>query len=206
MPLAEKFTVLKFGGSLVSNARVLLAEVREWGETCLVVPGGGPFADSARDMQAHHGLSDDAAHWMALAGCEQYAHLLADIGKLDLTGDLAVRDGPAVLAPYRLMRERDPLPHTWDAASDCVAAWCASELDARFIKVTDVDGVILDGRLAEKIDASQLLVLPPTCLDALLPGYLLKWRLDLLVVGCDPDVLGGALRGEKSRGTLVCGR
>ena len=43
----------------------------------LVVPGGGPFADSVRAVDRQHRLSDDAAHWMAILAMDQYAHLIA---------------------------------------------------------------------------------------------------------------------------------
>jgi hypothetical protein len=37
----------------------------------------------------------------------------------------------AVLAPSRWLRAADPLPHSWDATSDSVAAFVAGALDAR---------------------------------------------------------------------------
>ena len=36
-----------------------------------------------------------------------------------------------VLAPYRWLREADPLPHSWDVTSDSIAAWVASRIGAR---------------------------------------------------------------------------
>ncbi|MGH7649286.1 MAG: hypothetical protein ACREND_14305, partial [Gemmatimonadaceae bacterium] len=33
--------------------------------------------------------------------------------------------------PYRWLRARDPLPHSWDVTSDSIAAWVAGELHAR---------------------------------------------------------------------------
>ena len=35
-----------------------------------------------------------------------------------------------MLAPYRWLRESDPLPHSWDVTSDSIAAWIASEIGA----------------------------------------------------------------------------
>jgi len=204
--LPARVTVLKFGGSLFADSAELLREVRVWGGSCLIVPGGGPFADTVREFQKRFDLSDDSAHWMAVAGCEQYAFHLADTGGMEITGELAIPEKPVVLTPYRIMREHDPLPHSWGAASDCIAAWCARELSARFIKVTDVGGVMLDGRIVGEIDASWLIEMPQTCLDLLLPQYLLEWGMDVLVVGGSTDNLGRAMRGEDAMGTKVRGR
>jgi hypothetical protein len=104
------------------------------------------------------------------------------------------------------MHERDPLPHSWAAASDCIAAWCAREMGARFIKVTDVKGIIIDGSPVREIDASRLADMPPTCLDAMLPGYLRDWGINLAVVGNQKGALGAVLRGDVSGDTFVYGR
>lgn len=103
----------------------------------VVVPGGGPFADAVRDVDRRVGLSDEAAHWMAVLGMDQYAWLLASC----LSGARLVTDASQiaraaeggrlpVLAPYRWLREADPLPHTWDVTSDSIAAWIAGALGA----------------------------------------------------------------------------
>ena len=36
-----------------------------------------------------------------------------------------------VLAPYRWLRDADPLPHSWDVTSDSIAAWVAGAVGAR---------------------------------------------------------------------------
>ena len=36
-----------------------------------------------------------------------------------------------VLAPYRWLREADPLPHSWTVTSDSIAAWVAGQVGAR---------------------------------------------------------------------------
>ena len=112
----------------------------------LVVPGGGPFADGVRRYAEVTPLSDETAHWMAILGIDQYAHVLADripAPLLEEPGAIAAalsQAGVAVLAPYRWMRAADVLPHSWDATSDSVAAFVAGALDAeRLILVKPVD-------------------------------------------------------------------
>ncbi|HET8837257.1 MAG TPA: hypothetical protein VFN08_21210, partial [Gemmatimonadales bacterium] len=73
-------TVVKVGGGLSAIpgaldavAAALAAAGRQ--RRLLVVPGGGPFADSVRRFAGAAPLSDDAAHWMAILGMDQYAHV-----------------------------------------------------------------------------------------------------------------------------------
>ena len=102
----------------------------------LVVPGGGPFADTVRKQQTGLGASEDASHWMAILAMDQYAFVLAEkIGGcilLEEPGEVSeVRAGrPGVLAPSRWMRSADVLPHSWDVTSDSIAAFVAGALDA----------------------------------------------------------------------------
>ncbi len=103
----------------------------------LVVPGGGPFADAVRRFDRSFGLSPDAAHWMAILGMDQYAHVLAERmpGALliDQPGDVFQTLKPGcvtILAPSRWMRSADVLPHSWEVSSDSIAAFIAGALDA----------------------------------------------------------------------------
>jgi len=135
-------TVIKIGGGLSALPGALdavCATVSGLGRTqrIVVVPGGGPFADQVRRFEASHGLSADAAHWMAILGMDQYAHVLAEriVGARMVEDPGAIEEtigkaGVAVLAPSRWMRAADALPHSWQATSDSVAAFVAGALDA----------------------------------------------------------------------------
>lgn len=141
--------VLKVGGALsgvpgalddVAEALVALATRRP----VIVIPGGGPFADQVRRTQREVGATEEAAHWMAVLGMDQYAHLLADhvpgarlVETLDALRD-TVTGSVTIFAPYRWMRASDPLPHTWDVTSDSVAAVVAGALGARELLLVKV--------------------------------------------------------------------
>lgn len=136
-------TVLKLGGSLLAHRAHFDAAIAAIGATArgrrlLVVPGGGLFADAVRDVDRRLRLSDDVAHWMAVLAMDQYAHLIAS----RLTGGVLVEDegaiaralcagGVPVLAPSSMLREADPLPHSWTVTSDSISAWVAGRVGAR---------------------------------------------------------------------------
>jgi aspartokinase-like uncharacterized kinase len=135
-------TVVKVGGGLLADTSsfdIVLAAIETLSRDVplLVIPGGGAFADVVRDIDRRFGLSDDAAHWMAILGMEQYAQLIASRltrGKLvgassEFESALRERRIP-VLAPYRWLRDTDPLPHSWDVTSDSISAWVAGQIGA----------------------------------------------------------------------------
>jgi 5-(aminomethyl)-3-furanmethanol phosphate kinase len=147
-------TVIKIGGGLTSIPGALDRVCREVGRVArdhaiLVVPGGGPFSDAVRRFDQDMGVSPDAAHWMAILGMDQYAHVLTDrIPGAKLVEEpgavlAEVQSGRvAVLAPSRWMRSADALPHNWEVTSDSIAAFVAGALDAaRLILIKPATGV-----------------------------------------------------------------
>jgi aspartokinase-like uncharacterized kinase len=186
-------TVVKLGGALLAHvehfdAALATIRVAATPRPLLIVPGGGPFADAVRDVDRRLRLGDDAAHWMAVLAMDQYAHLIA--GKLAAAvivagaGEIAEainarpREHVPVLAPYRWLRDTDPLPHSWDVTSDSIAAWVAGRVGARRLVLVKPPG------LRSSID-----VLDPYFVHALPPG------VEKVIVPADRiDALQAALR------------
>ena len=161
-------TVLKIGGGLLSRAGAFELTIEavtafRQGRRLVVVPGGGPFAEAVREMFKRAKIGEDAAHWMAVLGMDQYAHALAaripDTVLVDGAGGVAAAlqagDLP-VLAPYRWLRAADPLPHSWDVTSDSIAAWFAGALGARRIVLIKP----ADGAHKKLVDSHFLRTLP----------------------------------------------
>ena len=135
-------TVVKVGGgalvSLEDFDAVLTAIDNAVDCQLLVVPGGGPFADTVRDADRRVGLQADAAHWMAVLAMDQLGHLIASrlkrgrlVTEPDEIADALQSGRVPVLAPYRWLRRVDPLPRSWDVTSDSIAAWVAGSIGAR---------------------------------------------------------------------------
>lgn len=151
---ASVHTVVKIGGGLLGKAGafdLVIEAVTAFAprRRIAVVPGGGPFADAVRQMFRRIKIGEDAAHWMAVLGMDQYAHALAaripNAVLVDAPEAItaAVTAGRLpVVAPYRWLRGADPLPHSWDVTSDSITAWIAGALRARrivLIKPADRD-------------------------------------------------------------------
>jgi 5-(aminomethyl)-3-furanmethanol phosphate kinase len=140
--LRASISVIKIGGGLAAIPTALdrvcrvVTEISRAG-CIVVVPGGGPFAETVRDFDRRMGLSPAAAHCMAMLGMDQYAFVLADripgAVLLDDPGsvfDVLAQGKVAVLAPSRWMRSADVLPHSWDVTSDSISAFIAGALGA----------------------------------------------------------------------------
>ncbi len=179
-------TVVKVGGALLSRQGALdivvpvLSRVAERGDPVLVVPGGGPFADVVRKIDTELGLSDDAAHWMAIFALDQYAELLASRiplsravrDPLEASAALAAGALP-ILAPSTWLRRSDPLPHSWDVTSDSIAAWVAGEVGAERLvlaKAAKVDlSALVDPYFARALpEKVKALIVEPSELAAVL--------------------------------------
>ena len=161
-------TVLKIGGGLLGKAgafELTIEAVTAFrpGRRLVIVPGGGPFAEAVREMFKRAKIGEDAAHWMAVLGMDQYAHALAaripDAVLVDGAGGIAaaLQAGRLpVLAPYRWLRAADPLPHSWDVTSDSIAAWFAGALGARRVVLIKP----ADGEHKKLVDSHFLRTLP----------------------------------------------
>lgn len=217
--------VIKVGGSLAENPATLktlcnrLSEIAEK-HGIVVVPGGGKFADVARELDERYALSADIAHRMAILGMDQFGLLLSQIIPNScatyLLSDAVqlseVRVVPIFL-PSRLMFRENPLPPSWGVTSDSIAAYVARRLNAdKVILVTDVDGVFTsdpkkhtDAKLMTQLSASELLKFAQrTSVDQYLPKLLLEAQMDCCVVnGAHPERIEAILDGQSTVCTLV---
>src|SRR5579863_3883449 len=137
---ARELTIVKLGGSHAAepHLREWLAALATCGGRVVIVPGGGPFADRVREMQASMGFDDRAAHHMALLAMEQFGVAIAGLEpRLVRAASLAAIDQALrqtrapVWTPVRMALGADDLPPSWDVTSDSLAAWLAGRLGAR---------------------------------------------------------------------------
>ena len=138
-PVADRaLTVVKIGGSLISDpARlrsVLAAFAAGADGPVVIVPGGGPFADTVRATQTALGFDEALAHRLALGAMSTMAEVFRALEpQLHILRTLeAVRGwaGHAIWDPDELRAGHPDIPETWDVTSDSLAVWLATELRA----------------------------------------------------------------------------
>ncbi len=110
----------------------------------LVVPGGGPFADAVRAVDAAAGLPDDIAHALALRAMDQLGVLLRRLlpaaGALDR---LVAPRGLAVLLAAPAFHGRPEVPESWAVTSDSLAVLAAAAIGAEAaVLLKPVSGVL----------------------------------------------------------------
>lgn len=147
--------VVKVGGSLGRGEclREVCMQLAEAGRhhRLLVVPGGGASADVVRQHDERFGLRPTTAHWMAILAMDQYGLLLADLTPgaeaARTLGQALTRlkdEGVVVLLTSELLREADPLPHSWSVTSDSIAGWLTQQVGGRrLVLLKDRHGMAL---------------------------------------------------------------
>ena len=96
MSASSRPTVVKLGGSLSESGRIasILKIVGRARLACVIVPGGGAFADAVRAAQAEHGFSQAAAHRMAVLAMHQTGMMLCAMHAAPAAGRDACRHTP----------------------------------------------------------------------------------------------------------------
>jgi aspartokinase-like uncharacterized kinase len=129
--------IVKLGGSLAESGRLasILEIVAGARKRCVVVPGGGAFADAVRTAQAELAFSDAVAHRMALLAMHQTGLMLAALQpRLRPAETLAgirralADDEIPVWLPFRLAAADKQIPADWSITSDGLAARLAERL------------------------------------------------------------------------------
>jgi aspartokinase-like uncharacterized kinase len=194
--------VVKIGGSLLNSASRIMHVFEDY--EVLIVPGGGIFADAVRNVCNKHGISQRAAHWMAIMATHQYGHFLSDISGIPTITSLDGFNRQAILLPLDIVANSSLEP-SWVVTSDTIACYVARLAgEKEFIKLTDVEGVMVEGHLAKIVDAGKLLN-TTTCLDKSLPTYLQAWKMNCRVVNGKTESNIRRVLEEEPIGTLIIG-
>jgi aspartokinase-like uncharacterized kinase len=131
--------VIKLGGSLAKSPELpaWLALLAAPAVPCVVVPGGGPYADVVRQLQAHWRFADIPAHALAILAMGLYGRTLATLApglrvadslaavtRLVDAGAVSVIWCPGAVDLSALAE----LPADWSVTSDSMALWLAGHV------------------------------------------------------------------------------
>ena len=138
----------------------------------VVVPGGGPFADQVRTLQAQWSFDDALAHRLAIAAMELFGRIIISLDARLAPADSqpAIRrrlaEGQAaVWMPTRMVVGNNAIPETWEVTSDSLAAWLAGELGAERLLLVKSAEPPTTPQSASALSARGLV-------DAAFPGFL----------------------------------
>jgi 5-(aminomethyl)-3-furanmethanol phosphate kinase len=187
--------VVKLGGSLQNGVSDLVPLLRRSRRPLLIVPGGGIFADTVRQAR----VADDSAHWMAIAAMDQYGWFIAS-HDLKTTDVLKVPEKTTIFLPYISMRQRDPLPHTWDITSDSISAWVADQLGLELLLLKSVDGITREGELQKQITTP----IQNDVVDPFFIPFVMKNQIKTTIInGKSGELVEKFLNGELFTGTRI---
>ncbi len=147
-PLAVSL-VVKLGGSHAADPRL-----RDWlsliaaSPGTLLVPGGGPFADTVRAQQGVIGYDEHAAHEMAMLAMAQFGRALAALAPAcemvashDRIARVCGAGGVGIAVPWPMLATAPELPPSWQVTSDSIALWFARRFAAPLLLIKPVSAV-----------------------------------------------------------------
>jgi len=212
--------VLKIGGSLLNYP----ADLRNLCKTIesismeydlALVPGGGVFADTVRDVYSNLSIREEVAHDMAVLAMDQYGLLLNSFIKssrlaqgLENVSECFKDRKTAIIVASNIMSGNSNLPRTWDITSDSIAAYVAQRLDANALLLVKVVDGLRDGISKSVLKSVKLNELDEytddKCVDRHISKILSKKPLKCFIVnGRFPNRIEDVLRGREAVYTEV---
>ncbi len=206
--------VAKLGGSIARRRFDRLKGILEelsYAKKIVIVPGGWIFADISRLIDLKIGLEDETSHTLGIMSMEMFAKVLLDVGKEKfkpaLLNELVFnreRENRFILLPYSSNMHKLDLPKSWEVTSDSLALWTAKmlkkEYNVKVIKITDVDGIFVNGKLVKKIRAEEV----KGCLDPYSLKFIREFEIPVFVCnGIIKNRVKSYILEGQTLGTLV---
>ena len=145
----DNVLVVKLGGSSAASPDFLrwIEAIEKATGPVIIVPGGGPFANTIRRYQSKMGYDDDAAHHMSILAMEQFGLALVSLGtrmvpafSYEEIDSLLAEGRIPVWMPARTVLDVPEIARDWSVTSDSLSAWLAGRLPhAKLLLVKQID-------------------------------------------------------------------
>lgn len=158
--------LIKYPNALSELVNTILNAQKSNDILIVLIPGGSVFSDLVNELQARLKFNDDIAHWMAIKAMEVYGSYISnmfssiimevyDLSTINSFNDLTKIP---LLMPYRLIKNMDELPHSWDVTSDSIAIYLAHKLGLhKAIMAKLVDGIVRNGKMLRRVNVDEVL-------------------------------------------------
>jgi len=202
-------TIVKVGGSLCRDRGVLerLCDELNGVEGIIVVPGGGEFADTVREIDREFELDERIAHKLAILAMQQTGMLIGEFFRGEIFDCAALLDDEGLKA-------------SWDVTSDSIAAYVAKGMGAkRLVLLKDVDGVFTADpksgeatadlekeyvRLIPELTVDELSGMESSCLDNEFPRFIGDLDAEIWIInGKHPERIKDIMNNKKTKGTRI---
>ncbi|WP_244987894.1 delta 1-pyrroline-5-carboxylate synthetase [Methanobrevibacter arboriphilus] len=162
---------------------------------CIIIAGGGEFANLIRKYDFETEFSNDITHETAINAMDIIAKLLND--KLNFTklvysleeAEKVVDSGKIpILLCSDFLKDNNSIPHSWNITSDSISAYVSNILKSKLLIATNVDGIYsrepnsVGSKFFDEIDAKKLLTFNETSVDLMLGELLLEFGTNCFVV------------------------
>ncbi len=167
-----KTALLKIGGKILDRSDDLISTISQLTQLyeddtlhkIIIIPGGGTTANFVREIYSEFKMTDSEAHWLAIFSMNFNGKILQyKFPHLDSTESLVkLKDITrcfTIFLPYKLLREEDLLPHSWNVTSDSITLYIAHKLGlSECFLIKDVDGIYdKENHLIELIKSKELM-------------------------------------------------
>jgi len=147
--------VFKIGGKILEDNKNLECTISQLKklykdntlQKIIIIPGGGSYANFIRSIDKNLVLGDDLAHWMAIFSMDYNGKDLnrkfLDFECIDDFKNIQrAKRISCIFLPYKYLRKKDELPHSWDVTSDSIAIYIANKLNLNeCYLIKDVEGI-----------------------------------------------------------------
>ena len=151
-----KSAIFKIGGKILDNSKNLINTIAQFTQLfedgvikkIILIPGGGLLANFVRNIYREFKINDELAHWMAIYSMDyngielkrKFSHLqiYEDYEKLEKESKAL-----SIFLPYKYLKSKNELPHTWDVTSDSITLYLAKKFGVpECFLIKDVEGII----------------------------------------------------------------